>query len=102
MRLVRSVSRSGRRSSPPSYSITYQIMMFYCGSVSVWIKSFRILDASDSMRMRVDAAWKTTHPEMDQPAMIKSDWFDLFLRLNVTDPLLSFAYRCVLFGVKDR
>jgi hypothetical protein len=73
MRLVRSVSRSGRRSSAPSSSITYQIGMIYCGSVSVWMKSNRILDASDSVHMGVDAAWKTTHPEMDQPAMIESD-----------------------------
>jgi hypothetical protein len=51
-------------------------MIIYCGSLSVWMKLNRIVDASDSMRMGVDAAWKTTHPKMDQPAMIEPDWFD--------------------------
>ena len=78
MRLVRSGSRTGRRSSAPVSSITYQIMMIYCGSFLAWINSFRILAASDSMRMRADAAWKTTHPEMEQSALTASHWFDVF------------------------
>ena len=70
MRLVRSGSRTGRRSSAPVSSITYQIMMIYCGSIPALIQSFRILAVSDSMRMRADAAWKTTHPETEQPASL--------------------------------